>query len=165
MVLPTTNGQTIMNTSKLADYAEVIGSIAVVLSLLFVGMQVSGGNRVARAATIQASLQSEMDMMHAMAEHAGAWDKVLTGEPLDNGEEMRKGLLLYNLLMTESENRYYQYLSGYLEKQSWEGRVRSLYPLVRLPIFEVWQKTPGGINHSADFLALLNGMKLDSSSD
>jgi hypothetical protein len=154
-----------MNSSKFAEIVEIFGSIAVVLTLIFVGVQLNSGNRVARAATIQASLQSEMDIMHAMADHAGAWDKVLKGETLDNGEEMRKGIILYNLLMTESENRYYQNLSGYLEKQSWEGRLRSLYPLVRLPIFELWQKTPGGINHSADFLALLNSVKLDSSSN
>jgi len=37
-----------MNTSKLADYSEIIGSIAVVLSLIFVGMQLNDGNRETR---------------------------------------------------------------------------------------------------------------------
>ena len=51
-----------MNTSKLADYSEIIGSIAVVLSLIFVGIQLNDGNLETRAATTQAALQSEMDM-------------------------------------------------------------------------------------------------------
>ena len=57
-----------MNPSKFADIVEIFGSFAVVLSLIFVGVQLNSGNRVARAATIQASLQSEMDIMHAMAD-------------------------------------------------------------------------------------------------
>jgi len=31
--------------------------------------------------------------------------------------------------------------------------------LIRLPIFDSWQQTLGGRNHSADFIALLEQMK------
>ena len=156
MVITTTNGQTIMNTSKLADYAEVIGSIAVVLSLLFVGMQVSDGNRETRTATVQASLQSQMDMMTTLILHAGTWEKVVAGEPLASGEETRRGMVLFNLLMTDYEHTYFLFKSGYLEPGQWEGRIASLPPLVRLPIFENWIQTIGASAHAAEFLDQLN---------
>lgn len=149
--------------SDLVSVAEIIASIGVIVSLIFVGFQLSEGNREARATTIQSTLSSEANMHYVLAEHAGIWDKVLTGAPLSDGEEMRRGIVLYNLMMTDSENRYYQFNSGYLDPQSWEGRLQSLSVLVRLPIFEIWRSTPGAMNHSADFLGLLDDMSKNTS--
>ena len=154
-----------MDTFKLANYAEIIASIAVVLSLIFVGLQLNEGNRETRAATTQVALQSEMDMLHTLALHAGTWDKVVSAEPLASGEEMRRGILLYNLLMTENENLYYQAESGYLEAGTWEGRRLTLPPLVRLPMYEIWKKTIGSLGHSADFLELLDSVAVGASDD
>ena len=48
---------------KLADWAsiaEILGAVAIVISLVFVGFQINDGNRETRAATTQAILDSEM---------------------------------------------------------------------------------------------------------
>lgn len=131
--------------------------------MIFVGYEIRDGNSETRSATVQSSLNSEMDLLGVLSLHASTWDKVMTDAPLDSGEEMRRGILLYNMLMTESENRFYQFNSGYLDSQSWEGCLASLEPLVRLPIYDVWRKTPGGVNHSLDFLELLT--EIESGSD
>jgi hypothetical protein len=148
-----------MNTSKLADVAEIIAAVGVILSLLFVGFQIKDGNNETRAATLQSALNSEMDMISTIVWHTSTWDKVMTGAPLDSGEEMRKGIALYNLLMTERENRYYQFKSGYFDARIWEASVTSLRQMVILPIFGIWRNTPGALNHSADFLALLDSLR------
>jgi len=131
---------------------EMVGTAAVVLSLMFVGVEIRDSNREARAATIQSTLSANLEMSAALAEHAGTWDKVVTGEPLASGEEFRRSILLFNMLMTESENRFLQFQSGYLDIQSWEGRRSTLGRLVSLPIFELWRNSPGATSHSADFL-------------
>lgn len=154
-----------MDTFKLANYAEIIGSTAVVLSLIFVGLQLNEGNRETRAATTQSALQSEMDMIRTLALHAGTWDKVISGEPLASGEEMRRGILLYNLLMTDSENQYHQSESGYLEAGKWEARLSGLPPLVRLPFYGIWKKSIGSLGHSADFMELLDSAEVGASDD
>ena len=149
------------NLSVAASIAEIAASVGVLLSLIFVGTQIRDGNRETRAATIQAALDSEMFLAATAAEHAAIWDKVMTGQPLTAGEEMRTGIVLYNLLMTESENRFRQFNEGYLDARSWEGRRASLGLMVKLPVYEVWRGTPGGVNHSADFLALLSDLASD----
>jgi len=154
-----------MDTFKLANYAEIIGSTAVVLSLIFVGLQLNEGNRETRAATTQAAIQSEMDMIRTLALHAGTWDKVLSGEPLASGEEMRRGIILINLLMTDTENSYHQSESGYLEAGKWEGRLSVLPPIVRLPMYEIWKKSIGSLGHSTDFMELLDGAAVGASDD
>jgi hypothetical protein len=50
-----------------------------------------------RAATVQTVLKMEMDMVMAFVDHASTWEKVVTGEPLAEGEETRKAINLFNL--------------------------------------------------------------------
>lgn len=142
----------------LGNFGEFLGAIAVVVTLIYLAAQVKHNTRAARAATVQSTLTSELYTTATLAEHSSTWDKVVTGAPLASGEEKRRGIILFNLIMIESENRYIQFNSGYLEAQSWEGRLSSLSPLVGLPIFEAWRNTPGAMNHSADFLELLDSL-------
>ncbi len=143
---------------ELASIAEILGLIAIVPSLIFVGVQLGRGNREARAAAFQAAMKSEIDVSAIFAEHAGTWDNVINGAPLASGEELRRGMILFNVLMSDSEGRYHQFKAGYLDVQSWEARHSALAPMVILPIFEIWRSSPGGLSHSADFLQLLDGM-------
>ena len=142
--------------AQLASLAEIIASIAVVLSLIFVGLQISEATRETKAATLRSAADSELFMAATVLNHASTWDKVLNSEPLASGEESRTGIILFNLLMIESENRYHQFQAGFLTAQSWEGRHATLRSLTKLPIYTIWRDSPGAKGHSADFLDLLN---------
>ena len=143
---------------KLASVAEIVASIAVILSLIFVGLQLSEGNRVTRATTYQLAVQSEIDMAIAFLDHASIWNMIITGEPIDDGEETRKAIILFNIFMLDTESRYQQFRSGYLEPASWEGRRKILPEVVEYPIYDVWRTSPGGRNHSARFLEFLDSL-------
>ena len=145
---------------KLTDWAsiaEIIAAIGVIFSLIFVGLQINEGNQETRAATIQAASDAEAFMIATIVNHSETWDKVVTGARLESGAETRKGINLYNILMVESENRYHQFQSGYLDAP-WEGRRSTLQPLVRLPIFKLWRESFGARGHSAEFLELLDSL-------
>lgn len=58
--------------SELALIAEILGLVAVVPSLIFVEVQLMRGNREARAATIQATMDSDLRLSSAFADHAGS---------------------------------------------------------------------------------------------
>jgi hypothetical protein len=148
-----------MNTAKLADFAEIIGTIAIVLSLIFVGIQVRDGNRETRAATIQDAVHSQMDLGTVMAGHAATWDKVIKGATLNSGPELREAIVIYNLFMLDAERRFHQYQSGYLELSLWEGRLRSLRRMVALPIYSIWKDSPGGTGHSQSFLDIVEDLE------
>jgi hypothetical protein len=95
--------------------------------------------------------------------HRDSWDvKVLNGELLASGEELRRGIVLYNMLMTDSENRFLHFESGYLDPQAWEIRRSTLRRVVGLPIFEIWRNSPGGNSHPADFLEILYEMAVEA---
>ena len=96
-------------------------------------------------------------MSAVFADHAGTSDKVITGAPLAEGEESRRAILVYNLLMTESESRHHQMNVGYLDHSVWKARQSMLPQLASLPIL-AWRESLGGISHAPDFLALLDEM-------
>jgi hypothetical protein len=142
--------------SDVASIAEIIAAIGVIFSLIFVGLQINEGNQETRAATTQAAADAEAFMIATMVNHSDTWDKVIIGAPFESGAEKRKAILLYNLLMVESENRYHQFHSGFLGAQTWEGRLSIIQPTVRLPMFRIWRETFGGRSHSPEFLELLD---------
>jgi hypothetical protein len=150
-----------MSMQDWAAIADVIGAAAIVVTLIYLAVQIRDGNREARANTVQAAIRNEMEVGAVIAPHAGIWDKVLTGTPLDSGAEIRTAIILYNLLLTEAENRYVQFRSGYLDEQTWESRAASLHKIVQLPIYETWRRAPSSLNHSAEFLDALESMRVE----
>ncbi len=147
-----------MKLTDLASIAEIIAAIGVIFSLIFVGLQINEGNQETRAATIQAASDAEAFMIATMVNHSETWNKVVTGAPLESGAETRKGINLYNFLMVDTENRYYQFHSGFLDAPSWEGRLSTLQPIVKLPIFKIWRESFGARGHSAEFLELVDSL-------
>jgi len=142
----------------LSDYAaiaEIIASIAVILSLVFVGFQMRESNRAGRVNAVQTTWEFEMELAGKMADHAETWNKAVRGQEFSDDIELRRAIILFNMLMSESENRYFQYREGYLENSEWEARRRSLELLVKLPVFLEWQKSISARNHSDAFLAMV----------
>ena len=78
-----------MKLSDWASIAEIIAAVGVILSLIFVGLQINEGNQETRAATVQAAADGEAFVIATTLNHAGLWQKVITGAPLDRGEETR----------------------------------------------------------------------------
>ena len=129
---------------------ELLGGVAIIVSLLYVGLQLKHGNRETRAATLQATLDSEMSLQTQAMRYAGTWEKVLTGVPFADQEETRRAILLFNMVMTMYQNRLYQFKTGYLDYAP------EFEDLVTWPIYEVWRASGGAKNRSPDFLEVLD---------
>jgi len=91
--------------------------------------------------------------------YAGLWEKLIIGAPIKKGEETRKAIILYNMIMTDFENRFFQFQAGYFDAKSWETRVSSLRRIVALPFFTTWRGTLGAVAHSPDFLELVDDLR------
>ena len=148
-----------------ANIAEIVGVILVVVTLVFLTLQIRQQTKAMKATTIQEVMQTELAMMSILAENAATWEKILTGAPLAPGEETRKGIIIFNMYMIDTEHRYHQYNTGFLDTQPWEGRLGTLPIVVGLPAFDLWRASPGGQSHAADFLALLDEIKKKATND
>lgn len=151
-----------MSIQNIAAIGEIIGSIAVVITLIYLAIQLRDNNRETRAATTQKVLDSEMFLVSQYVENSDTWEKVVSGAEFDNQAELREASNLFQLAILASESTFHQFRDGYIPKQVWEGRTELLHVLVRLPIYEFWKKSPGGVGRSADFLAFLDSLAKSS---
>ena len=148
-----------MALDQYANIAEIVGVIIVIVTLVFLTLQIRQNTKALRSTTIQSVMQSEMGFLSIVIDNAGTWEKVVTAAPLSSGEETRKAILVFNAFMIDTESRYHQYKSGYLEAQPWEARLGTLPDVVILPTFKLWRKSLGGLSHSAEFLELLDSLQ------
>lgn len=93
--------------------------------------------------------------------HANVWNKVVTSKPIEDEAEIRKAIILFNMLMIDTENRYHQFHSGFLDPGSWKGHQSNLQSSVSFPIFKVRRKSGRAQGHSAEFLELLDSLAED----
>lgn len=148
--------------SDVASIAEIIASVGVIVSLIFVGLQISEGNKETRAATIQSASDSQLFLMSELLRYADTWEKVTIGSPLVEGEESRRGIVLFNLVMAENANLQHQFNAGYLDAAAWANRQDNFRRLVALPIFEKWRGSIGANGHSPEFLQLVDSYRAPS---
>lgn len=154
-----------MDLDNIANVAEIVGVILVVVTLVFLTLQIRQNTDALMTTTMQAAMQSEMEFASIIIDNADVWDKVLSSKPLLAGEETRRGIILVNIFMIDTESRYHQFQAGYLDAQSWECRRGTLPEWVGLQIFEQWRYSLGGLSHSADFLQLLDNLKKETLGD
>ena len=127
---------------KLQEYAllaEVISAIAIVISLIFVGLQIQEGNRETRAATIQAISDQNIEYVLAMA--TDMHQPRLINEMVINGitsadlspEDNTRLRLAIIAGMRRQENLFLQVQSGILEPEALQSVSFNYYrtPYVR----------------------------------
>ena len=137
-----------------ASLAEILGAVAVVVSLFFVGSQISEGNDETRAATTQAALDAEMVFQTALVRHADVWEKVILGGDMSDKVATRRSIALYNMVMTLNDNRFQMMNSGYLEHS--DGALRRV---VMLPFYDIWRDSTGAAGRSRAFLEYVDDMR------
>jgi len=117
-----------MNWEAIGAIGEIIGATAVVITLAYLAVQIRNSTRIARSATRQAIAEMAMAMgtdLVADKELSAALLKDFKGEDVDEADWVR--LLARNYIaMRHYENIHYQFLTGMIEKDEWQGFRRNL---------------------------------------
>ena len=75
-----------MNKAKLRDWLEIVGIFAVVVSLVFVGLQMRQTQQIAIAEMGWNNMIAEIESRSAIYDHPDIWSKGNAGETLDRSE-------------------------------------------------------------------------------
>ena len=115
-----------MDITVLSAWGEFLGGIAVVVSLIFVGIQVRNSTKASRAATRQAIADSFMTAAAAVVEPVTlneAMAELESGKILENlPQTQRYQLQIYSAMYIRAlDNAFYQYQSGLLENAQWQS--------------------------------------------
>ena len=122
-----------------ASIAEILGAIAVVVSLLFVGLQVRANTRASQAATYQEQLGLEIGVLSTAAANPGL--ARLYSDTFDKGdfegfneEESAQAQWLWVATFRLWEGFYLQHLSGAMSPEGWAAREPVVRAISQLPI-------------------------------
>lgn len=111
-----------MKLSRIVDISQIIGVIAVILSLIFIGIQIKQNTNATRAAVRQSVASNDIAYLNTSLNSeilANANAKLADGEELTTAE--REQLIwqqFVNFMIFETIHYHYQ--EGYVDKELWD---------------------------------------------
>ena len=146
-----------VNSLKLNDWIQITGMVGVIMSLIFVGMQLRQSQKIALSAAYQARAQMTVDanlVSSSTPEFTSATAKLYAGE-IDNLTPAELVTLEYNFGANVAmfENNHYQYLSGFLPKDHWEKALDDMHCLFSN---ELYRRLLAGWDFRASFQKIID---------
>lgn len=128
---------------KLQEYAliaEIVSAAAIVLSLVFVGLQIRDNTRASEATMYQNSLAYNIENLLAYGEDP-ATARVMNAFTLEDSDgltedETAQAMYLFTATYRTIENLYLQYEAGMISEEGWESLKPLTDGLILSPGFE-----------------------------
>ena len=129
-----------MDSSKINDWLQVIGVFGVMLSLVFVGLEIKQSREIAIADIFQQKSALAVQVQQGLLSpelYSDTMRKMVSGEELSPFEE---GLLQFGQTpwFQYWENVHFQYELGLLPESAWQASRRAIASRLRRPIYQKW---------------------------
>ena len=113
-----------MNWDAISAVGEIIGAVAVVISLVYLAVQIRQNSKIVAANTFQSISATASDLAMRLAESPELSELMLAGfgdpKTLTPKQSMQMQLFL-RASFRNYENYYYQHRLGYLNEDLWSG--------------------------------------------
>jgi hypothetical protein len=130
-----------MTLSDLANVGEIIGGLAVVISLVYLAIQVRQNTDSVRSATLQTNTALWSSLLSDMADSGTveAYTIGLSGRKDISPKQYTQFFLLCRGLFAAFENQHYQYRCGILDEETYKGYARAISEqLLAFAGFRIW---------------------------
>jgi hypothetical protein len=129
-----------MGKSRINDYIQTGASVGVIVSLVFVGLEIQQSREIAVADIHQQRTAMAIQTIqgtYSTERYGEAIGKLLAGEEVSAVEET---LILYvlNTWFAYWENVYFQFQLGLLQDVSWESSRRTIKNRFRRQLYQEW---------------------------
>lgn len=152
-----------MTIEELGSLGELIGSFAVLISLIYLGIQVRRSTDTARTSTYQSVVSDFSALNRAIADspdlsllYVQAMEDFGS---LDPGEKARMSQVFY-MTFRNFENMFYQHQKGYLDEDVWIGWKRLMLNYHARPGFQSWWAVRSD-TYNPQFVEFLRNEKID----
>lgn len=118
-----------MDLASVVALAEILGTIAVVVSLVYVAIQIRQSTRATKLATGQNLSQDYREAiapLHGDSELARIYLHAMQDVESLTGEDRFRAYVFTQCLLRTIENAYYQYRNGAVDEYVWEAFVSNL---------------------------------------
>jgi hypothetical protein len=129
-----------MNWAALSTIVELVGVIAVLLTLIYLAAQTRQSADAIRASTRQALLTADQEFLQAIRDDPDL--ELLRFKPeLADHEKIRVGFLFLTFTRMR-ENHWFQYTNGGLDHATWESYRKSIVVMFATPNGMRWWQSP-----------------------
>jgi hypothetical protein len=139
---------TVLSRERRQEVMEIVGAIAIVASLIFVGLEIRQSGDIARADIYQQRTQMEMSIrLNAIDQDALIAARLLEGSNHDQMSREQRSAWRghYSLWFLSTENAHFQYQLGLLTHEEWASQRNVFIDFVlKMPcLMDVWERNKG----------------------
>ncbi len=146
-----------MSLSDLASIGSLVSGIAVLISLIYLALQVRQAALNQRSETQSSTTGRRIDLLLHMANAADANLRAAAADPDTTPEQAFQFIMAMQATLTNSEDEFFQYRSGMLDERRFKLQFVVNRGLFALPgARAVWRLTR--TNFHPDFVALMDGI-------
>ena len=130
-----------MNWEAISAVSEIVGAIAVVVSLIYVAAQIRQNTKMMRSAAKQSLTEASQNFLYMAIDRSEEWVKLTSGEDPATTEEDARMTLIIRAMLRGFESQCYQYDSGLLEEDEWHALQTTIQWVCALPgVNKKWQE-------------------------
>ena len=125
---------------------ELISVIAVVISLIYVGIGVRQNTLAVKSSTLQAIAENQLEVHSILASNGDLANIVFsgaTGTGSNDGVEKFRFTSWMHMAMRSMENAYFQYHEGTLDQRNWNALCRQYLPILHSGFNKTYWKERG----------------------
>ncbi len=156
--------------SRLSEWAatsEIIGAAAIVVSLVFVGLEIRSNTRATQAAMLQQTVGFDIEILLGQGrdpESARVFSGFMTAPDTLSEDDYLQGRLLASASLRHIENLFLQYQSGMLSDDGWAAREGMVRRAFDFPGFSEILDGPFGLLFSGQFVEYVQQVRSELSS-
>ena len=148
-----------MNWEAISAIGQLVGALAVVISLIYLANQVRSNARETRLAAMRSTLDFLTRFTQQIAEHADLAELRHRGfddfESLEGVERARFGSYMHAMFRT-METVYYQHLEGHLDPRVWRGLEVVVRDINAYPGVQAWWRSYSRWFSGEEFAKFIN---------
>ena len=146
--------------SDLANLAEIVGGVAVVVSLVYLAVQVRQNTHSVRSATLQSNTALWNSIISSLGDPGSvqAYAAGLTGKKDISPLTYTQFFLLCMRIFVAFEDQHFQFRQGILDEETYKGYERSISEqFLAFPGFRIWWEQSKDV-FSPQFVEYLDGL-------
>jgi hypothetical protein len=130
-----------MNWEAISAISEIVGAIAVVITLIYVAMQIGQNTKMMRSGAKQSLTATTQNLIYKAIDNSAEWVKLTTGDEPATPEEDTRMSLLVRAMLRGFESQCYQYEAGLLEEDEWYALRTAIKDICALPgVNRYWEQ-------------------------
>ncbi len=141
-----------MDIQTAGAIGEALGGLAIVISLLYVGIELRRNNKITRATTSYMGAHSWAEMNTSMATDGELFEilvKAREGTSLSISEDYRRSTIMRSMLQ-RLDGLYYLHKAGILEAGLWNARLEWTKRWLHEPHIAAWWETEKETSNYSD---------------